>query len=288
MKGPVISVFTEFARNNFFELFTWRLKRILPQTASFFNIVDELLPWVCCVRQAKQQLVTSGAADHWANSALEEAACGLSLAAINLLCSLWLHLPTVVAPHEDAVVTLLQKGCRNRSRVVKFSCMAKLFQLLQVFSDERNEYGPVIYKTLVFSLFENYEDILVREFLLSNFVVLFRVITSIPVGVLVEPLVKQLQMSTQVAFSVRDFELLVEVGEHPRLLVGNAVQVLDLLAKMYVRELGYSKLVLVPFLKISQRFSQEETVQEFLVRFVILCLKLLSRPVKDTNAKLKR
>lgn len=40
---------------------------------------------------------------------------------------------------------------------------------MDVFSETKNNYAPIIYKTLTFSLIENHADMQMREFILKNF-----------------------------------------------------------------------------------------------------------------------
>ena len=52
---------------------------------------------------------------------------------------------------------------------------------------------PIIYKTLIFCFIEYHHDLSIRELMLSNFSFLFKVVLSIPVGIMIEPYVKQIQ-----------------------------------------------------------------------------------------------
>ena len=45
-----------------------------------------------------------------------------------------------------------------------------MFKILEFFGSDRNPYAPIIYKMLTFSLIENYENLILREFLLKNFI----------------------------------------------------------------------------------------------------------------------
>jgi hypothetical protein len=120
---------------------------------------------------------------------------GTRQAAISLLIELWIHFPAKIEEQEEianSILTCLKRGIREKSKMLCFSCVASLFHLLEVFSNERNQYAPIVYKMLTFSLVENYVNSELREFLMRNFINAFDKVSSIPVGVLVEPLIKQI------------------------------------------------------------------------------------------------
>ena len=69
-----------------------------------------------------------------------------------------------------------------------------MFKLLDKFSAEKNPSAPAIYKALIFSLVESLIDQTVRELFLTNFQYLFTEVKQIPVGLLIDPLVKSNQV----------------------------------------------------------------------------------------------
>lgn len=76
--------------------------------------------------------------------------------------------------------------------MIRISTAAYLFRLLDTFSKTKNISAPFIYKTLVFNIVESPGDLTIREVYFSNFVELFRSQPSIPIALLVEPLLKQI------------------------------------------------------------------------------------------------
>lgn len=92
VKGPMAAVFSEFARNKFRELFIVHLKRALPEAIAYLTVLDEFLPYLCALRSAKEQLLSSGTVDYWLDLGLEVASVSKSLdvklAAVNFVCNL--------------------------------------------------------------------------------------------------------------------------------------------------------------------------------------------------------
>jgi len=85
---------------------------------------------------------------------------------------------------------MLKRGSRDKHRPIRTVAVCGLFRLLDKFSDEKNSSAPSIYKTLIFSMVENPNDSILRELYYINFTSLYETHQSIPVGLLVEPLIK--------------------------------------------------------------------------------------------------
>lgn len=162
-----------------------------------------------------------------------------------------------------------------------------LFRLLENFAAERNPYAPIIYKTLTFCLIENHSDNDVREYITHNFCTIFEQSHSIPVGIMVEPLVKQLQtMDTNMyTLNVFDFKLLDVLANHSRLAIKNAIQLLDALAKIYLNDVTFAHTSMPPITKIISRFVEEDTMQEYLLKLSKIALSLYYSSVKKKKSK---
>lgn len=73
----------------------------------------------------------------------------------------------------QAILTVLKRGCRDRSKILRTVSFELMFKLLHHFSLNRNQFAPIIYKSLTFLLIEFYQVVEVREQLMRNFVTLF-------------------------------------------------------------------------------------------------------------------
>ena len=85
---------------------------------------------------------------------------------------------------------MLKRCVRDRSQSLRLATSAYLFDLLDAFSVKKNISAPFVYKALVFSLIENPSDTTVREFYFNNFRHIFKKNPTIPIGLLIEPLLK--------------------------------------------------------------------------------------------------
>ncbi|OMJ93856.1 hypothetical protein SteCoe_3045 [Stentor coeruleus] len=281
VKPQIVSVLAQFARNNFIELFTIQMPASLSESINYITTVDELLPNFCEIRSAKQEIISGGIVEFWVDLGLKEAddfkEPGTRLAAMNFMINVWMLFPSVIENHEylaNEIIATLKKGWRDKLNILKFACIGKAFQLLEVFSGERNPFAPIIYKTLTFYLVENYRDSLIREFILQNFKTLFESAQSIPIGILLEPLIKQFQITQDLECNTIDFEFFISISKHPRLTLKHAVQAMDILGKIYMSQRAFIKSAAMPFMTIAQRFIDGSSVKEYLYRFVKYSLKL--------------
>jgi hypothetical protein len=109
-----------------------------------------------------------------------------------------------------------------------------MFRLLDKFAIEKNISAPLIYKSLIFTMVESCHDQTLREHYLSNFTYLFEKVPSIPISLLVDPMLKQMQSTThKFEFNIFDFDFLKNLSKHPKFNLNMALVVSDLLTKMF-------------------------------------------------------
>lgn len=77
---------------------------------------------------------------------------------------------------------------------MRVTSLVLMFKLLDHFASERNPYASIIYKKLTFSLIENHSDVMMREMIIKNFISIFKKFSSIPIEILIEPLITQIQV----------------------------------------------------------------------------------------------
>jgi hypothetical protein len=89
-------------------------------------------------------------------------------------------------------MSVLKKGCRDRSKAISILSMNLMFSLLDSFAADRNKYAPILYKALTFIMVDSYGNLELREEMLNNFINLFTNIPSMPIKILCDPLFKQI------------------------------------------------------------------------------------------------
>jgi hypothetical protein len=98
--------------------------------------------------------------------------------------------------------------------------------------------------------------------MLTNFKEVMEQIRSIPIAILVEPLIKRIQVSegSSYIYNVFDIEFLITVCNHPRVNIKLAVQLIDLLAKIYLNDIVYARAASIGFSTLASRFIETEAM----------------------------
>ena len=78
-------------------------------------------------------------------------------------------------------MSVLKKGCRDRSKAISILSMNLMFSLLDSFAADRNRFAPILYKALTFIMVDSYGNLELREEMLNNFINLFTNIPSMPI-----------------------------------------------------------------------------------------------------------
>jgi hypothetical protein len=131
------------------------------------------------------------------------------ISAISFLNEIWMNYTQYVDSKPEVVSDILghlKKGIREKYTPMRMVSICQLFKLLEKFSEEKNQVAPTIYKTLIFSFVDNPNDENSREMFYLNFSQLFTKNPSIPIGLLIEPLIKQIQNTEGISFHYKIFD----------------------------------------------------------------------------------
>ena len=209
-------------------------------------------------------------------------------AALGLLLEIWTNFPNVVeekAEYSDTIIKLTQRANRDKNECLQLVSLALLFKLLDSFAAEKNPYAPIVYKTLTFALVENHQKMQIREFILNNFKYVFESYTNIPPSILIEPFIKQIRRSEGITFfyNIFDFDFFLGVAKHPKLLIKNAIQTLDLLAKIYLYDDMFASCAFSSFMLIAYRFKDDSSLVTLILKLLKFALGVYSVNVKKAT-----
>ncbi|CAG9325131.1 unnamed protein product [Blepharisma stoltei] len=286
----VADIFVEYGRYRLIEFFGEKLQQYYGEMAKYFNSLLALLPYMISDMELIAQLEIQGLVKYWVEVGLRESEADPDkvspkrLSALAFICDIWCMFPVYIENNEEtanSILTILKRACREKSRGLKIFCFGRLFALLSSFSACRNSYAPIIYKTLTFSLVENYSFDRLREFMLSNFIVIFEEIQSLPIGILMEPVSKQFQVLARPKYNTTDFDYYIACARHPMLTLKHAVLAIDVLGRIYLNDVAFAKAAEIPFMLMAGRFIDSNPMQEYLTKFFNLGLKLLYTKMKE-------
>jgi len=73
---------------------------------------------------------------------------------------------------------------------VRFHSIGLLFKILNHFINKKSAFSTIIYKTITFSLIENHAHFGMRSLILYNAKYIFETVPSVPIDILLEPLIR--------------------------------------------------------------------------------------------------
>lgn len=157
--------------------------------------------------------------------------------ALNFMVDIWLLFPSYIDENpniSENILSFLKKSTRDLQSNVLVNCsIIFLFKILDVLAINKNTYAPIIYKTLTFSCIENYSNISLREIFLKNFEEIFEKYLTIPIHILLEPLIKQIQVNEKnYAINIFDLEFFKKCAMHPKMQIKLAIIMFDLMIKV--------------------------------------------------------
>ena len=85
--------------------------------------------------------------------------------------------------------------------------------------------------------------------------------------------------------NVFDFKMLNGLASHSRLQIKNGIQLLDVLAKIYLNDVTFAHVAMPSLTKIVSRFIEDDTMQEYLLKLAKIALSLYYSSVKKRKSK---
>jgi hypothetical protein len=202
--------------------------------------------------------------------------CRERIAALELNVQLWVTFPEIFDDIPQAsrlALSLLKKGVMDEFVELQIASVTLLFHLLDSLADRRHPFAPYLYKSLIFALIGSADNEVLHEYLLFNMIDTLNKFSNIPVGVLVDPLVKQMAKE---GYNNLLFDLYVAISKHDRLDIEPALKLANILGQIALNDPIFGRLASVPFMNIIQSFpdsSNKVTVMEYVKKFFKLSLK---------------
>jgi hypothetical protein len=285
----IVSVLCQFGMHNLKELFTHNMKLAIEDHIGYTKLITRLIEPLAKYKTIHDELINQGIITFWLDYGCRKVDVntniGERITALSLLVEIWLHFSVGVEDErKDLIIRLLQRACRDKSIEVQVLAISLLFKLLENFALEHNPYALFMYKSLTFALVENHQRVELRELILENFIIIFEDCNTIPVNILLDPFIKQLRASNSsiFTFNLFDFTFFTSVAEHPKLQIKNALQILDLLAKLYISSHLLSYCAIKPFIMIVRRFKKQISLCSYMENLIkviksikVVCIKCI-------------
>ena len=146
-------------------------------------------------------------------------------------------------PLEDEktnkILNYFYDSIRNEKENIFSTSITQIFCLIERFGEVKIDYAPFLYKNLVSSLIENYNNEILREFILLNFEKFFNNHQTVPIDILLEPYIKKILDCQN--YTICDILFLFNIIEHPRLTSIILIQIIKFVLKVNISNVIYSR-----------------------------------------------
>ena len=274
-----VEMMLHISQFNLIQLFSYHLKNLLQDPVSYFSFVHSILPVLKETEWIRDEVLSSRILNYWLESALREADAYTSQAKTTVLLflvNLWTEFFSTLE-ETDTVLLLITgslKNCfRDRQTLVRTTAVAVTMELLDYLIQEKHPKAMTLYQTLVLMLVEMDNAETGREVVICSVTRLVKSVNTLPVSLLVEPLVKRIHLDEPTyVIELTEFSLFAAIAEHSRLLLQDAIQLADLLGKMYMSVLLVSRAALPAFCMLIVRFIDTPAMQDYLALYCRYCL----------------
>jgi hypothetical protein len=288
--SPLVNFLFIFSKKNLNLVFCQKLKEFCDSTQEYLKILQKLIK-VLKNPPYSQFLFNQNLLETWIDVGLRESELDIKnydskAISLGFLCDMWLNFPNFIEFKEDLssnMLLIIKRCLRDSRRPLKTLIYGQMFNLLSAFAASKNSFAPILYKTLTFALIENFSDDKLREFLIQNFSLLFNEILSIPLTILLEPYIKQAQVSKNLNFGICDLDFVKICINHSKLTTKDAVLLLDLLGRVLLNNWIYGQGAVDLFIQIVERFNESIPVGEFIIKFFKISIKLLYIDINPTD-----
>ncbi|CAD8193441.1 unnamed protein product [Paramecium pentaurelia] len=288
--SQICELYSQVARFNIVDFFTVQFKKQLADKC--VDMLNSLIEFLYQQKTLKDELISQGIVQYWAQAALKMSDSDqlpIKIQGLKYLTLNWLLYPIQFEEDQNypnQYLFLMKKGTRDSSNNLKYFSLNMLFRLLDKLATDRNPYAAVLYKKLTFTLIENYNELDVREFMLNNFMYLIQKYSSIPIDILLEPLIKQVMLNDALV-NLTDMILFKFISKHPKMKIRLAILLLDLLAKIYLNSVTMSHLSFNPIQVLLARFAESPMLREYAFKLCKIGLALHYGSLKSKRQQVK-
>mmetsp|Transcript_16737 Transcript_16737/g.33828 ORF Transcript_16737/g.33828 Transcript_16737/m.33828 type:complete len:1536 (+) Transcript_16737:85-4692(+) len=290
LRTTLFRVLKAVAGANIVSALTEKLKRSFRDPAEYFAFTTEMVPLI-----GNMQSVDKQAINHILQFLLKEAmdegsektVTSASVPAIQSLTALWTNHVSLIPPGPvaDQALDAMRNVSKNGSTGSKMSSLACQFSLLHTLTKHKHKAASVVYKSLVFALIETHVgvvegqpgDHMLHQFVQANLRIALTKLRSLPVQVMVEPLIKQ---HVSQGYNNLDLDFFHSISRHPKLGLRTALLLINFLAKVSVNDVAYGRMAKGILFDIVRRFHDQPPVVNYLVSYMKVVFSLF---IKTTH-----
>ena len=139
----------------------------------------------------------------------------------------------------NKIILYFRECIRSKTQNVFSTAIFHIFILMERLGKIKNKYAPQLYKNIVFLFLEEYDNEIKREIILESFEQFFNNNHDVPIDILLEPYLNQL--NTCHNFALCDFLFLLKIVEHPRIENKDLSQIIQFILNVCLNNVMFSR-----------------------------------------------
>lgn len=286
---------TSVGKGNLIELFTKHFRNLIEDPVQYWDLIllfAQILSSKMDKCDEKENKELKELLKYWIESAClqieDKAKASMKTISVTFLGEVWQLFPNVVEETPEAahgVMRAFHRCVLSKCAALQVFALSVLCGLLQFFAAHRIAHAPAVYKTLVSVLVEGEVSSSVREFVIANVKAQLVACSSMPVEVIMDPLVKQMK-DTEVfsaVYNLADIEFFNVIVDNMKGNVRSGIELLDAFAKSMFNDSLFMEQTKTLFVKVLGKFASHSQVQEFAKTFVKVALSTLYSVVQANH-----
>ncbi len=281
----VVNTMAVYAKGRMSYVFRDLLKSLYTSQLEYATVINDFVQVLVKNEEAITEVQEQGLIDQWLELCVKQSdndgkhTPEERTAAIALMCDLWILFPNKMELRNDLqtqLITMLKRGSKDKYRPLRITSLCQTFRLMDKFF-EKVAISPTLYKNISHAMIENHGDATTREYIMKNLMIMYVKHPKMPVSFVVEPIVKQLQLSEgdTYIYNTIDFEFFQSLASHPTLKPPNGLYMMDSMAKIYLNDQVYAMSALDPLITIAKRFFKHEPIYDFCTKLMTMTFSML-------------
>jgi hypothetical protein len=204
----------DIVKNHFESFFEENLPQLIRNDIQYFRFINTIFTSILSRETSRMILERTGIVAKWCTMAnnilLSDAPPLQKTDTLGFLLNCWLHLPDYFESIPDLSTRLVawmsDVAANGGSSILHAVCIARLFELLERFSEAKRKIAPEIYRHLIALLLSSDKSATRRERIVQGFIHLF-LNTQIPSAVLIDNYLPHFQGKMGIDFELNVFDL---------------------------------------------------------------------------------
>ena len=158
---------------------------------------------------------------------------------VSLLCDAFFFFNPSSDDLIEKIMNFFKLCLRSEIKIVFSSSIVQIISLMDKFGKNKNKYGPQLYKCLVNTFIEGYDNEEKREFYLLNFEKFFNSEQQVPIDIFFDKYINKLNIIDN--YILCDFEFLSKIIDHPRIESKYYPLIIKFIISVCLKNTNYNK-----------------------------------------------